>query len=530
MRKTIVVGILGTQLDYVGQKIDRWQRWRPTVALCSQPEWIVDELHLLYESRSQRLYNQVYSDIARISPETTVIPHISDFTNPWDFEEVYARLYDFCQQMPFDEDNQYLLHITTGTHVAQICMFLLTESHHFPGRLLQTSPNKHVPKHQGVYNIIDLDLSKYDQLASRFAAEHYQGTNLLKGGIVTRNADFNRLIAQIEQVALRSKSPMLLTGPTGAGKSQLAKRIFQLKQQRNQVVGEFVAVNCATLQGDGAMSALFGHVKGAYTGAQQSRQGFLRNAHQGVLFLDEIGELSLDEQAMLLSALEQKQFYPVGSDTLVSSDFQLIAGTNRDLRQSVADGRFRADLLARINLWTYALPALKDRPEDIEPNLDYELQQWEHQHGERIAFNREARQLYLDFALGEQGLWSGNFRDLNASIIRLATLASSARIGVEDVKQEIQRLRYSWQIGSDMNHQYRKIEQYLGSAADTLDLFEQPQLALVLQICEQSGSMAAAGRTLFQHSRLQKSTQNDSSRLAKYLDKYGLSWADFNAI
>jgi transcriptional regulatory protein RtcR len=111
------------------------------------------------------------------------------------------------------------------------------------------------------------------------------------------------------------------------------------------------------------MSALFGHVKGAFTGAVQSRPGLLRSADGGVLLLDEIGELGLDEQAMLLHAIEDKAFLPVGTDREAQSDFQLGAGTNRDLSQAVRIGRFRDDLLARINLWTFRLPGLP-RPRD----------------------------------------------------------------------------------------------------------------------------------------------------------------------
>ena len=198
----------------------------------------------------------------------------------------------------------------------------------------------------------------------------------LKSGIATRNARFNTMIDEIERVAIKSKAPMLLMGPTGAGKSFLARRVYELKKSRHQLDGKFIDLNCATLHGDGAASTLFGHIKGSFTGAGADRPGLLRSAHKGLLFLDEIGELGLDEQAMLLKAIEEKRFFPVGADTEVQSDFQLIAGTNRDLGKEVAAGRFREDLYARINLWTYALPGLAQRPEDIEPNLEYLLAQY----------------------------------------------------------------------------------------------------------------------------------------------------------
>ncbi len=234
----------------------------------------------------------------------------------------------------------------------------MTEAHYFPAKLIQTSPTSKITGSRadakvdaGGYAIIDLDLSKYDKIATRFAQEQTESLSFLKSGIETQNAAFNALIEQIERVAIHSKSPLLLMGPTGAGKSQLARRIYELKKARRQVDGPFVEVNCATIRGDAAMSALFGHVKGAFTGALASRPGLLRAAHGGVLLLDEVGELGLDEQAMLLRAVEEKRFLPVGSDAEVKSDFQLIAGTNKDLALAVEAREFRDDLLAmRINL------------------------------------------------------------------------------------------------------------------------------------------------------------------------------------
>ncbi len=183
--------------------------------------------------------------------------------------QVYATLFDFVQGYAFDPEHEdYLVHITTGTHVAQICWFLLTEARWLPGRLIQTSPpRKQRAGDPGSYAIIDLDLARYDRIAQRFTALSADTAAFLKSGIATRSPAFNRMIEEIERVAGKSKAPMLLMGPTGAGKSQLAKRVFELKKLKHQLPGRFVEVNCATLRGDGAMSALFGHVKGAYTGA-----------------------------------------------------------------------------------------------------------------------------------------------------------------------------------------------------------------------------------------------------------------------
>jgi transcriptional regulatory protein RtcR len=445
-----------------------------------------------------------------------------DARDPWDFQEVYGQLHEFARSYEFRPDSErYLMHITTGTHVTQICMFLLTETRYFPASLLQTSPGPANRRDAiGTYSIIDLDLSRYDQIAARFARERQESTDFLKSGIATRNAPFNRMIESIERVASRSRAPLLLIGPTGAGKSQLASRIYELKKVRHQLKGEFVEVNCATLRGDAAMSTLFGHVKGAFTGAQSDRAGLLRKANQGIVFLDEIGELGSDEQAMLLKAIEEKRFFPLGADKEIHSDFQLIAGTNRDLREDVHHGRFREDLLARINLWTFRLPALQERREDIEPNIDFELERFAQLNSATVRFNAEARAVYIRFATSPDADWSGNFRELSASVSRLATLADGGRIGEPLVREEIERLRAGWRPVSAQG-----LEGVLShQQVEALDLFDRLQLQAVLEVCRRSSSLADAGRKLFAATRSKRSSLNDSDRLRKYLGRFDLNW------
>ncbi|HVE52972.1 MAG TPA: RNA repair transcriptional activator RtcR, partial [Ramlibacter sp.] len=450
-QKTVVIGFLGSQLDS-GQGAGRWEKWRPTVSLVQHEDAVIDRIELLHAPQHGAIAQQVRTDIGMVSPETDVQLVPIETRDAWDFGEVYGALYDWVRHYPFDpEKERYWAHITTGTHVAQICMFLMVESRFIPGVLLQSAPPKRQTAGQpGTFTVIDLDLSRYDALAQRFAQTQKEARDFLKSGIATRNGEFNALIEEIERVAIRSRAPILLTGPTGAGKSHLARRMYELKKSKHQVSGEFVDVNCATLRGDGAASTLFGHKKGAFTGAVADRAGLLRAAHEGVLFLDEIGELGPDEQAMLLKAVEEKRFLPVGSDREVSSDFQLVAGTNRDLRVDVAQGRFREDLFARINLWAYTLPGLAARPEDLEPNIEYLLARESAQMGRAVRFNKEAKALYLEFAQSPEAPWTGNFRDLTASITRLATLAEGGRIPIELVQAEIRRLRWLWnESGTD---------------------------------------------------------------------------------
>jgi transcriptional regulatory protein RtcR len=275
------------------------------------------------------------------------------------------------------------------------------------------------------------------------------------------------------------------------------------------------------------MSALFGHRRGAFTGAVADRPGLLRTADKGMLLLDEIGELGLDEQAMILRAIEDKVFLPVGADKESSSDFQLIAGTNRDLGEAVAAGTFREDLYARLNLWTFTLPVLAERPEDIEPNLDYELDRHAEREGDRVGFNKEARALYLAFALSPEARWPGNFRDLSASVTRMATLSPRGRIDVDCVQSEIARLKRLWSNAGPVADD--PLEGLLGEAAAPIDPFDRVQLLETIRICRASRSLSEAGRTLFAASRLRRSSANDADRLRKYLSRFGLDWATITA-
>jgi len=524
MKPLTVIGFLGSTLDASKFGPSRWNKWRPTVGLTMHEDLRVDRLVMLHGTPHRRLAEYVAEDIASVSPETSVEMRLLDFRDPWDFEEVYGKLLDFARAEPFDpEVEDYLIHITTGTHVAQICLFLLTEARYLPGKLLQTQPERGTANPAGIWNTIDLDLSRYDSIATRFAAASAESTSFLKSGIDTRNAAFNRMIDEIERVALRSKAPILLMGPTGAGKSLLARRIYELKKLKHQVSGPFAEVNCATLKGDSAMSALFGHRKGAFTGAVADRPGLLRSADKGMLFLDEIGELGLDEQAMILRAIEDKRFLPVGADKEAASDFQLIAGTNRDLGEAVAAGAFRDDLYARLNLWTFRLPGLADRREDIEPNLDYELDRFAEREGDRASFNKEARLRYLAFATSAEASWPGNFRDLAASITRMATLSPKGRIDLECVDAEIGRLRRLWsgQVDNGAGILTDVLDE---QAIVEMDLFDRVQLAEALRVCRASRSLSEAGRTLFNASRARRSSSNDADRLRKYLARFGLDW------
>ncbi len=531
-KKITVISVLGTQKDaHGGAGPSRWDTWRPNIGLVRQDGLPIDELHLILNREHMPLAERVKADIESVSPETKVVFDNIQLKDPWDFEEVYGKFYDYAKSQCFhNEQTDYYIHISTGSHVEQICLFLLVESHHLSAKIVQTSPKEGHVRHsndaKGTCNIIDLDLSKYDKLAKRFEIERQNDLSFLKQGIDTKNAAFNKLIETIERVAVRSSDPILLTGPTGAGKSQLAKQIYLLKSESAKVKGRFVSVNCATLGGDLAKSALFGHKKGSFSGAGTDHAGFLKEADGGILFLDEIGELPLEAQAMLLKAIEEKSYRPLGAAKDETSDFQLICGTNRSLADPA---KFRNDLLARINLWHFRLPGLADRREDIEPNLDYELERYAERTGKHVSFNSEARALFLDFAYSPANTWPGNFRDLNAMVVRMATLSDGGRITVELVEEEIARSAPESACPEEPHTGRPDLAALLGkNYRERFDEFDLVQFSRVVEICRESASAAEASRKLFAVSMKSKSSSNSSDRLVKYLARFGLRFKNLS--
>ncbi|WP_183480675.1 RNA repair transcriptional activator RtcR family protein [Komagataeibacter kakiaceti] len=516
--RNVVIGFLGTTLDQ-----GRRYSWRPSVQICAHPDFPVDRLELLHSPHNLRLAEKVARDIAALSPRTEVRLVGMEIDNPWDFQEVYGKLYDFAESYGFDEDRErYYVHLTTGTHVAQICWFLLTESRHIPACLLQSGPPRGEDAPNGTIDIIDLDLARYNALQRRFEAAAREHSYMLRGGIPTRNAVFHNVIERLEQVVTRSDEPILLVGEAGVGKTTLARRIHELKLQRRRIKGRLVHVNCAGLQGPHAMAALFGQRRNVVGLAGTERAGFLSGAEGGVLFLDNIDLLPHAEQGLLLDVLESGSYYPVGADTAQSCRFHLIAATSRDLPVLARQGIMRPDLLARLALWVFRLPPLRDRREDMEAELTYELEEAERSLGCKTGFNADAMARYLRFARDPVMPWAGNYRDLSASVRRLCTLAERGRITLPMVEAEILILSHQWAAV----RQDGDLALLAGVLPDPagVDEFDRAQLAAVVRACRAASSLSAAGRRLFAISRQGKTSQNDADRLRKYLARFGLNW------
>ncbi len=225
------------------------------------------------------------------------------------------------------------------------------------------------------------------------------------------------LLTLAERIAA-SDIPVLLEGPTGTGKEVLARFVHRLSAREN---GPFVAVNCAAMPEAMLEALLFGHKKGAFTGAAEAGEGLFRAADGGTLLLDEIGELPLALQSKLLRALQEGEILPLGATRPVKVDVRIIAATNRHLAAEVEAGRFREDLLYRLNVFPLAIPALRDRPGDIAALAFAMLLRHAGTPGHPGWIDRSA------LALLESHAWPGNVRELENVIRRAILLAGDAR-------------------------------------------------------------------------------------------------------
>jgi two-component system response regulator AtoC len=256
------------------------------------------------------------------------------------------------------------------------------------------------------------------ELDTRYGTENIIGTS----------SGMSAVFETVRQVA-PARTTVLLTGESGTGKEVVAKAIHRMSPRADK---PFVVVHCAALNPNLLESELFGHEKGAYTGAHERKIGRFEKADEGTLFLDEVGELDAAIQIKLLRVLESRTFERVGSAVPINVDVRLITATNRDLRQLVDCGQFREDLYYRLNVVNVHLPPLRQRTEDIPALLEHFLDMFAKENGKKInGFSAEAMKVLASYC------WPGNVRELRNCVERMVVMARGSTLTLSDVPADI---------------------------------------------------------------------------------------------
>ena len=280
-------------------------------------------------------------------------------------------------------------------------------------------------------NLLDVVYTHLDLRSLKTRNLFLQDELLLQGlshQCVTQNAQIKALLRQADKIKDNAVTA-LITGESGTGKEVIARYIHFTSNRRD---GAFVCVNCAALSEHLLLSELFGHERGAFTGAMSRKIGKFEIANQGTLFLDEIGDMSLDIQAKLLRVIEEQSFERVGGTKRISSDARIIAATNKDLEQAIRDGHFREDLYYRIHVVRFHLPPLRERKEDIPLLITHFLGKYNQKYQTHIA---GVEPDVLDVLMAYD--WPGNVRELENMMNNAVLLCENHLITREDVKRNI---------------------------------------------------------------------------------------------
>lgn len=269
-----------------------------------------------------------------------------------------------------------------------------------------------------------------------------------RGEILAVSPKMKEILKTVDKIA-KSNSTVLIEGESGTGKELIAHRIHKLSPRSMQ---PFVAVHCAALTETLLASELFGHEKGAFTGASERKIGRFERAHQGTLFLDEVGEISAQTQVKLLRVLQDGEFERVGGSRTIRVNVRLVCATNKDLRDEAGKGKFREDLYYRINVIYVKLPPLRERRADIPPLLDYFVKYFSEINGKKISgLEPDARKALMQYD------WPGNIRELKNIIERMVVLSNEPALHLanvpDDIRQGHNHPRSAGPLsGSSLNH------------------------------------------------------------------------------
>jgi transcriptional regulator with PAS, ATPase and Fis domain len=392
-------------------------------ALASLP---FDEVHLLSNFTGADVV--AYEAWLKARTEAVVSVHAVVLSGPTRHREIYEAVLATCATVVAGRADrcQLTFHLSPGTP-AMHAMWLLVAKTQYPAQLIESSKEQGV---QAVHVPFEISAELMPELLDARLTGLATGTppDLAKfSDIIHRSPQMTRVLEQAARVAPRSV-PILIEGESGTGKELLARAIHAASNRR----GDFVAVNCGAIPHELIEAELFGHAKGAFTGATAQRQGVFEAANHGTLFLDELGELPREAQVKLLRALQEGEITRVGSTEVIEVDVRVVAATHRQMIDEVTQGRFREDLFYRLAVAVLKVPALRARRGDLVVLIDHLL----------ARINRESEQqgfAHKKLSPGARNVlsahpWPGNVRELENTLMRAVIWSNGATISVDEMR------------------------------------------------------------------------------------------------
>lgn len=355
-------------------------------------------------------------------------------SSPTEFGEIYQAVVETITELKAQNSVESLtFHLSPGTP-AMAAVWIIISKTGFPAELIESSKQAGVKTVSVPFEIsaefIPNIIRQADKQLERLAGEFSSAAEF--GDIIFQSPQMREAVEQAQTVAQHTV-PVLIEGESGTGKELFAKAIHLASGRKDK---PFVAVNCGAIPSELVESELFGHAKGAFTGADKKRDGYFKQANGGTIFLDEIGELALRAQVRLLRVLQEKEIVPVGTSQPENTDVRVISATNRHLLAEVAHGNFREDLFYRLAVFPLFLPALRHRAGDITLLINYFLDRLNRENTGRFWKQNKQLSAGAKNALLNH-LWTGNVRELQNTILRIAISSKGEMISESDVQKAL---------------------------------------------------------------------------------------------
>lgn len=432
----VLVSWLGTADLEAADRLDRHDIGPAAQAIVSQPF----DLVWLLANQDEEQVRRYESWLVGVAPAARVEVALLRLRNPTNFEEIYEVVTNFLDAKlgGVRGKPELTFHLSPGTP-AMAAIWVILGKTRYRAKLIQSS------RRTGIETVslpFDISMSRAffsdvvrrsDLMLARLSMGEVEGPAQF-GDIIYQGPAMNRLVGRAKQAALRSV-PVLIEGESGTGKELLARAIHQASARSQK---SFQVVNCGAIPEDLVESELFGHVRGAFTGAVKDKVGYFEAADNGTLFLDEISELPLPSQVKLLRVLQEGEVRRVGAARTIKVDVRIIAASNRDLSQAVAAGRFREDLFYRLAVLVLKVPPLRERHGDIDPLIDGLLERINDQSESANEPNFRRKQISLDArkTISRQ-TWPGNVRELENTLRRAAVWSDKETISADDIEEAL---------------------------------------------------------------------------------------------